>query len=363
MGQSSSRKPAKAKKYETEDVPVESKEEELPAICISELRPSEVLKLVMKAARVGDLPKLKQLAASGASVVGAERSGYTALHAAASSGHVDCIEWLLSMGASVHARERTETTPLLFAAYCGNLEAVELLLKAGAPVTDVDVCKCTALHGAASAGRLDVCRRLLEEDCSAEWLRDDGNSALLRAVAAGQSEAASLLLQAGAVLPDEEHALLLLHYPNARRTLPLLLRAGLSASIRMKLLQTSAEEANVGILSVMLADLWRPKEDGEAAAAEHEPPLVVTHAAMRRTVRGYGKEAAKCVHVALSFAHSSLPLPYVFDALCEARNEDVRAELRWWLCRPLLLGAADDSSPLSQLPVELLRLIASWLVC
>ena len=42
-------------------------------------------------------------------------SGWSALHLAASEGHLDVVKWLLEHGASVHLRDKRDHTPLWLA--------------------------------------------------------------------------------------------------------------------------------------------------------------------------------------------------------------------------------------------------------
>jgi hypothetical protein len=75
----------------------------------------------------------------------ANRSGQTALHAAAGRGHAAVIQALLAAGASPFARDRFKgSAPLHTAAACGHLDAVLALLEGGAAPDQQDLMQCTA---------------------------------------------------------------------------------------------------------------------------------------------------------------------------------------------------------------------------
>ena len=83
----------------------------------------------MMAALKGQLDVARRLIAQGAAV---NKTGWTPLHYAASSGHMPMLELLLEHHADLNAPSPNGTTPLMMAAGYGSPEAVQRLLKAGA---------------------------------------------------------------------------------------------------------------------------------------------------------------------------------------------------------------------------------------
>jgi ankyrin repeat protein len=95
-------------------------------------------KLIIKAAKVGDVTKVQELLhADSALVTAKDRDGSTPLHCASWKGHTEVVRVLIDAGADVQARNGNThwgDTPLHAAAH-GNRRAVaELLLECGAPL-------------------------------------------------------------------------------------------------------------------------------------------------------------------------------------------------------------------------------------
>lgn len=80
--------------------------------------------------------------------------GFTALHLAAASNHLEVAEYLTSHGAEVNAKNKRGWTPLDIAARQGYLSMAQHLSKNGAAVNSKDNGGWTALHGAATRGRV-----------------------------------------------------------------------------------------------------------------------------------------------------------------------------------------------------------------
>lgn len=84
---------------------------------------------LMMAALKGHLDLARKLIGRGADV---NKTGWTALHYAATGGHLAIIDLLLEHHAYIDAESPNGTTPLMMAAQYGSIEAVKLLLEAGA---------------------------------------------------------------------------------------------------------------------------------------------------------------------------------------------------------------------------------------
>ncbi|HZJ45901.1 MAG TPA: ankyrin repeat domain-containing protein [Pyrinomonadaceae bacterium] len=99
-------------------------------------------KLMIKAAKKGDVAALKTLLANDPSLVKArDTDGSTPLHCATWKGHVDVVALLLKSGADVNAVNENEhwgTTPLHAAAHANQVAIAKLLLDYGANVKAKD---------------------------------------------------------------------------------------------------------------------------------------------------------------------------------------------------------------------------------
>ena len=88
----------------------------------------------MTAARAGQVPVIRVLAAAGASLEIRDRrsTGWTALIHAIHKDRTEAVQALLAAGADANARCEGGTTPLMFAAAYGNTGIVRSLLDEGA---------------------------------------------------------------------------------------------------------------------------------------------------------------------------------------------------------------------------------------
>ena len=84
---------------------------------------------LMYAALLGDLDSARRLVGRGAQV---NRTGWSALHYAASAGGVPMIEFLLEHSAYIDAASTNQTTPLMLAARQKQVSAARLLVERGA---------------------------------------------------------------------------------------------------------------------------------------------------------------------------------------------------------------------------------------
>jgi len=140
-----------------------------------------------RAARNGDLERVRDLLPLAGLTQAADRYGRTPLHYAAAQGHAAVVEALLDAptpAGFVDTGDHQGLTPLHLAAFAGHGAVVEILLKAGADINATDRDGITPLHLAARDGRAAVAARLIERgaDGSArdasgrspvEWAKDD----------------------------------------------------------------------------------------------------------------------------------------------------------------------------------------------
>lgn len=105
-----------------------------------------------------------QLLAQGVQV---NRSGWTALHYAASSGNVDIVKALLARSADVNALSPNRTTPLMMAARSDHADACRLLVAQNADPTLVNDRDLTAAEFAVRANDPGLAKYL--KDQAAAW--------------------------------------------------------------------------------------------------------------------------------------------------------------------------------------------------
>ena len=96
----------------------------------------EPSKLIIKAAKHGDVAAIKALLATDPSLINArDTDGSTPLHCATWKGHTEAAECLIKAGADVNAENENEhwgTTPLHAAAHANQVKIAHLLLDHGA---------------------------------------------------------------------------------------------------------------------------------------------------------------------------------------------------------------------------------------
>lgn len=97
----------------------------------------------IKAAKVGDLARVRVLLESDTSLLGVrDADGSTALHCATWKGHRELVVYLLGAGCDVNAHNHNEhwgTTALHAAAHANQAAIAQQLIEAGADVNAVDV--------------------------------------------------------------------------------------------------------------------------------------------------------------------------------------------------------------------------------
>ncbi|HLG14580.1 MAG TPA: ankyrin repeat domain-containing protein [Blastocatellia bacterium] len=107
-------------------------------------------KEVIKAAKMGDIEKVKTLLAADPNLIHArDNDGSTALHCATWKGHHAIVALLVRAGADVNAQNSNGhwgTTPLHAAAHANEAAIAQLLLEHGADVDARDMNGKTPLH-------------------------------------------------------------------------------------------------------------------------------------------------------------------------------------------------------------------------
>jgi polar amino acid transport system substrate-binding protein len=112
---------------------------------------------LMIAALKGHTAFAKRMIARGADV---NKTGWTPLHYAATSGHLEMIKLLLEEHAYIDTESPNKTTPLMMAAQYGSEAAVKLLVQEGADVSIKNQLGLNAADFAAKAERMDLARFL-----------------------------------------------------------------------------------------------------------------------------------------------------------------------------------------------------------
>lgn len=123
--------------------------------------------------------------------------GETALHRAASRGHVQAAKLLLDRGATVDAADGEGVTPLVLAAYRGHTDVVKLLLERGAFVNAQEKRNgLSSLSHAVGRGDRELVAVLLAHGADPALKSADGRTALDRAEANGATDIVALLKRA-----------------------------------------------------------------------------------------------------------------------------------------------------------------------
>ena len=166
---------------------------------------------LLRAAREGDLPAVKQALAAGAPLESRDADGRTPLLLATHGHHLPVVRWLIGRGADVNAQDRQRDSAFLLAGARGHTEIVRTALTRGADWRITNRFGGTALIPACERGHVETVRVLLATDIDVDHVNNLGWTALLEAVILGSGGAAhqaivGLLLPRGAAvnLADRE---------------------------------------------------------------------------------------------------------------------------------------------------------------
>ena len=114
---------------------------------------------LMMAALKGELDLASEMVKKGADV---NKTGWTPLHYAATSGHVSVMKLLLENYAYIDASSPNGSTPLMMASMYGSVQAVQLLLNEGADPMLKNQQGLAALQFAERGSRLDSAELLVK---------------------------------------------------------------------------------------------------------------------------------------------------------------------------------------------------------
>jgi hypothetical protein len=155
-------------------------------------------------AEKGDIKEFCNLLATGVDPVAAKgRNDFTALHYAASRGHLAIVQELLYLGVPVDVRTKDGETPLHVAVYAGHMLVVEQLLDHHADINAVNQDNETPLFYASSQGRPLIIRVLLQRGADPAVVDNvTEDTALARAKDKRTEQMFALLLEAQASGPS-----------------------------------------------------------------------------------------------------------------------------------------------------------------
>lgn len=139
-------------------------------------------------------------------VINTFRRGVTALHEAASLGHLDLVKLLLARGADVDARERNGDTPLLRAGEYPWEDCTIALINSGADIHIKDGFGRTTLHFACRSGLLNIVNILLARNMDADERDVEDKTPLFHAVENSHTDCILALLDHGANLDIQDHS-------------------------------------------------------------------------------------------------------------------------------------------------------------
>lgn len=166
---------------------------------------------LMRAAIRDDGPMVELLIGSGADIEArASAGGLTPLHVAAVADSPEALQVLIDAGADLDSRSRSGRNALDHAAALGSVRAISVLSQAGIDLNAQSEAFVqipghpgdagpTPLATAARAGQLEAVETLLRLGADVDGQSKRGQTALLQAIASGQSEEMiTLLLDSGA---------------------------------------------------------------------------------------------------------------------------------------------------------------------
>ncbi|KAH6926912.1 hypothetical protein HPB50_023528 [Hyalomma asiaticum] len=144
----------------------------------------------------GSSDAILALVNAGADVAATDKDGLTALHCAASRGHVDCLETLVSLcGADVDAVDSNGCSALFYAVTLGHADCTQLLLKYGAVPNRQDHKGRTPAHCGAAKGQMETLKILWQHGANLYMRNQRGDLPLHEAVQSGRKDLVQWLLE------------------------------------------------------------------------------------------------------------------------------------------------------------------------
>ncbi|XP_059159950.1 death-associated protein kinase 1-like isoform X2 [Physella acuta] len=161
-----------------------------------------VMAALFCASEEGNVDGLKELSEMAANIDlnTANKHGETAVHMAASGGHVDVIKFLLAKGVDISILDKQGDSAVYWAARQGHTEIIQCLVQAGVSVNTQNKSGETALHVAARYGHTAAVEYLCSVDANINLFDNDRETALHCAAVRGNVDCVRVLLEHGASL-------------------------------------------------------------------------------------------------------------------------------------------------------------------
>jgi cytohesin len=166
-------------------------------------KPGEEL---IKAAKKGDVARLRSLLQQGVPVNSQDGDGKTPLWEAARHDKAASVAALIEAKADLNVPSKDGDTPLLVAAGRDDAKVLMMLLAAGADTGVRNRRGVTVLMAAAGSGHTEVIGKLLQSGAKVSDEDDDGDSALHYAAGQSDGETVRTLIEAHAEVDHESHS-------------------------------------------------------------------------------------------------------------------------------------------------------------
>ncbi|MFN7097669.1 MAG: ankyrin repeat domain-containing protein, partial [Gammaproteobacteria bacterium] len=149
------------------------------------------------AASEGHVNSLKHLLDKGANINQKTKEGLTVLHLVALKGHVENLKYLLDKGANINEKANNGRTVLHYIASSGSIENLKYLFEKGANINEKDNHGLTPLHWAALKGHIAVLQYLFEKGANINERDNHGLTPLHWAALKGHIAVLQYLLDKG----------------------------------------------------------------------------------------------------------------------------------------------------------------------